>query len=72
MQHGKIIETHKGEYPVYSASAQKALTYIDSFDYEGSSITWATNGFAGTINIINGRFSIRGSVHISSKSPVEG
>jgi len=56
----KYGETNKGEYPVYSASANKPLTYIDTFDYEGTYLSWSTNGFAGTVSILNDKFSING------------
>jgi len=49
---------HKGEYPVFSASNNAPLTYIDSFDFDGDYLTWATNGFAGYIKNISGKFSI--------------
>jgi type I restriction enzyme M protein len=71
---GDIFETKKGfskytktygqlnvgDYPVYSASNIAPLTFIDSFDYEGKYLTWATNGFAGYIKVIDGQFSING------------
>lgn len=56
----KYGNIHAGDYPVYSASSQKPLTYLDTFDYDGRYMTWATNGFAGTILILDGRFSING------------
>lgn len=56
----KYGNTHSGEFPVYSASSQVPLTYIDTYDYEGKYLTWSTNGFAGTILIIDGKFSING------------
>lgn len=49
---------HKGEYPVFSASNNAPLTRIDSFDFDGDYLTWATNGLAGYIKNISGRFSI--------------
>lgn len=49
---------HKGEYPVFSASNNAPLTYIDTFDFDGDYLTWATNGFAGYIKNISGKFSI--------------
>lgn len=49
---------HKGEYPVFSASSNALLTHIDSFDFDGDYLTWATNGFAGYIKNISGRFSV--------------
>ena len=51
---------HKGEYPVYSASSSIPLTFIDTFDYEGEYLSWSTNGFAGMVRILAGRFSING------------
>jgi len=56
----KYGNVHPGPYPVYSASSQKPLTYIDSFDYDGRYMTWSTNGFAGTILILDEKFSING------------
>ena len=56
----KFGNAHSGEYPVYSASSQKPLTYLDTFDYDGKYMTWSTNGFAGTILILDGKFSING------------
>lgn len=56
----KYGNLHEGSYPVYSASSKKALTYIDTFDYDGKYMTWSTNGFAGTILVLDGKFSING------------
>lgn len=53
-------QSHKGEYPVYSASNIAPLTFIDLFDYDGKYLTWATNGFAGYIKVLDERFSING------------
>ena len=53
-------QTNKGEYPVYSASNIAPLTYIDSYDYDGKYLTWATNGFAGYIKVIDEKFSANG------------
>lgn len=49
---------HRGEYPVYSASNNAPLTHVNTFDYDGEYLTWATNGFAGYIRVIDGKFSI--------------
>lgn len=51
--------SHKGEYPVYSAAATP-LTYINSYDYDGTYLTWNTNGFGGYISVLSGKFSING------------
>ena len=56
----KYGNLHEGPYPVYSASSKKALTYIDTFDYDGKYMTWSTNGFAGKILVLDGKFSING------------
>lgn len=53
-------QSHKGEYPVYSASNNAPLTYINSFDHDGKFLTWATNGFAGYIKVLDEKFSING------------
>ena len=45
------------KYPVYSASNKAPLTHINTFDYDGEYLTWATNGFAGYIKLLNGKFS---------------
>ncbi len=56
----KYGETHKGDYPVFSASSSTPLTYIDAYDYDGDYLSWSTNGFAGTVIVLQGRFSING------------
>lgn len=56
----KYGESHKGDYPVFSASSSAPLTYIDTFDYDGDYLSWSTNGFAGTVTVLKGRFSING------------
>lgn len=56
----KYGETHKGDYPVFSASSATPLTHIDTYDYDGDYLSWSTNGFAGTVIVIKGRFSING------------
>lgn len=53
----KYGNQNKGEYPVYSASNNAPLTYINTFDFDGEYLTWATNGFAGYIKLLNGKFS---------------
>lgn len=56
----KYGNLHSGPYPVYSASSQGTLTHLDAYDYDGRYMTWSTNGFAGTILILDGKFSING------------
>jgi type I restriction enzyme M protein len=48
---------NKGEYSVYSASNNLPLTFVDSFDYYGRYLSWATNGFGGYMKVLNGKFS---------------
>lgn len=50
--------TNKGVYPVYSASNNLPLTYIDSYDFDGEYLSWATNGFGGYMKILSDKFSI--------------
>lgn len=63
IEKGKSIYTknygnlNKGDYPVYSASNKAPLTFIDTYDYEGKFLTWATNGFAGYFKLVEGKFS---------------
>ena len=54
----KYCSTHAGNYPLYSASTGSPLGYIDTYDYDGRYITWSTDGFAGNILIIDGKFSV--------------
>lgn len=57
----KYIQTHKGEYPVYSSQTENngELGKISSFDYEGEYLTWTTDGAnAGSVFYRNGKFSI--------------
>jgi type I restriction enzyme M protein len=54
----KYGNTNKGSFPVYSASNHEPLTFIDTYDFDGDFLTWATNGFAGFIKVISGKFSI--------------
>lgn len=56
----KYGNLNKGEYPVFSASNSAPLAFINTFDYDGEFLTWATNGFAGYMKIISGKFSING------------
>jgi type I restriction-modification system DNA methylase subunit len=56
----KYGDTHKGEYPVYSASANSPLTHIGTYDYDGDYLSWSTNGFAGTVTILSNKFSVNG------------
>lgn len=56
----KYGNENKGLYPVYSASRGEALTYINSYDFDGNYLTWSTNGFAGYMDIKKDKFSVNG------------
>lgn len=56
----KYGNENKGIYEVYSASNNVVLTKINSYDYDGRYLTWASNGLGGYMKIINGKFSING------------
>jgi type I restriction enzyme S subunit len=52
-------DEHKGEYPVYSSKTENdgVFAYIDSYDYDGEFLTWATDGYAGVPAYRKGKFS---------------
>lgn len=56
----KYGKNHQGDYPIFSASSMNPLTHIDTFDYDGDYLSWSTNGFAGMVTVLKGRFSING------------
>lgn len=51
------IERNPGEYPVYSASLAGPFGHVNSSDYDGRFLTWCMNGYAGRMEIIDGKFS---------------
>lgn len=54
----KYGDKNKGTFPVFGASNSSPLTFIDSFEYDGSYLTWARNGFAGYVKSHTGKFNI--------------
>lgn len=56
----KYGNDNRGIYDVYSASNNVVLTKINTYDYDGRYLTWASNGLGGYMKIINGKFSING------------
>ena len=57
----KYLESHKGEYPVYSSQTKDdgVIGKIESYDFDGEYITWTTDGaYAGTVFYRLGKFSI--------------
>jgi restriction endonuclease S subunit len=53
-------DLNAGEFPVYSASLAAPLCFINTFDYNGTYLTWTANGYGGRIQIISGKFSVNG------------
>ena len=61
LERGKVISkpyvnSHKGNYPVYSTQSD-VFGYIDTFMENGNYLLWNTDGLAGYIKIVTGRFS---------------
>ena len=50
-------DNNRGVFPVYSAWKEK-LTSINTFDYDGEYLTWATNWFAWFLKKLNWKFSL--------------
>ena len=53
-------DKNKGKFPVYSASTNLPLTYVNHYDYDGEYLTWSTNGFGGFLKLLKGKFCING------------
>jgi hypothetical protein len=51
-------ESHPGPHPIYSASLNGPLTHADSYDLEGTFLTYTVNGYAGFVQIKSGKFSV--------------
>ncbi len=51
-------DAHPGDVPVYSASLVGPMTYVDSADFSGCYLTFTTNGYGGSVQILDGDFSI--------------
>ncbi len=57
----KDLTGHNGPYPVYSSQTENdgVLGYLSTYDYDGSFLTWTTDGAnAGTVFYRNGKFNI--------------
>lgn len=52
-------DEHKGMYPVYSSKTENdgVFAYIDTYDFDGEFLTWATDGYAGLPAYRSGKFS---------------
>jgi type I restriction enzyme M protein len=54
------INSHSGEYPVYSSQTENDGVFgsINSYDFDGEYVTWTTDGAkAGTVFYRNGKFN---------------
>ena len=68
LKRGKIIskedvQKNKGSYPVYSTQ-KDVFGYVNFFMNDGNFLLWNTDGLAGYIKIVNGRFSYTNIVGI--------
>jgi restriction endonuclease S subunit len=50
--------SNRGDYPIYSGNTRTEFAHINSHDYDGKYITWAIDGLAGYIMVLEGKFSI--------------
>ncbi|MGH7296221.1 MAG: restriction endonuclease subunit S [Polyangiaceae bacterium] len=51
------LDKHPGDYPVYSASLERPFGFVDTFDYDGTYLTWVMNGYGGRVREATGKFS---------------
>lgn len=49
-----------GDFPIYSASLSGPLAYCNAAEYAGTYLSFTTNGYAGTVQILSGEFAING------------
>lgn len=52
------IDAQPGEFPVYSAALLRPFGFVDTFDYDGTYLSWVMNGYGGRVREISGRFSV--------------
>lgn len=52
------LDAQPGDFPVYSASLLRPFGFVDSFDYDGTYLTWVMNGYGGRVREVSGRFSV--------------
>ncbi len=51
------FKVHSGEFPVYSASLGAPFGFVNTYDYEGTYLSWVMNGYGGRVHEISGCFS---------------
>jgi hypothetical protein len=54
------LKTHPGDFPVWSASLAAPLGYCSDADYDGTYLSWTTNGYGGRVKELDGKFSVNG------------
>ena len=70
----KDIESQQGQYPVYSSQTKDngVMGYINSYDFDGSYVTWTTDGiYAGTCFYRDGKFNctnVCGTLKVKNES----
>lgn len=62
-------DSHPGEYPVYSASLAGPMTFIDEHEFSGPLLTFTTNGYGGTVQVLPGDFSVNGDRAVMVPKP---
>lgn len=53
-------EAHPGDVPLYSASLGGPMAYCETGEFSGPLLTFTTNGYAGTVQIMEGDFLVNG------------
>lgn len=53
-------DRNPGPVPVYSASLEGPMTYIDIPDFSGPLLSFTTNGYGGSVQILEGDFAVNG------------
>lgn len=53
-------DKHKGEYEVYTGTTIGTFARINKYDYDYPLLTYTTDGYAGELSVIEGKFSIGG------------
>jgi type I restriction enzyme M protein len=54
----EYCDKNKGRYPVYSSNNSDVFKYINTYDYNGTYLSWSIVGLAGYITKICGKFSL--------------
>ncbi|MGD2433010.1 restriction endonuclease subunit S [Bacillus velezensis] len=60
----EMIHNNAGEYPVYSTQVDRIFGHLNSYMYDGEFLLWNTDGLAGYIKHVKGKFSFTNIVGI--------